>query len=96
MGGAGPEEWLRWPAHPWLALCAGVTAQFPAFAPSTSEMAIDPWPFSYLLVQIGPNCACMQFSLVHYSFFAFLPGEDLCPGSSTPVKTRVPACLTRS
>lgn len=21
-------------------------------------------------------------------FFAFLPGEDLCPGSSTPVKTR--------
>lgn len=40
---------------------------------------------------LGPNCACLQFSLVHYSFFVSIPGGELCPGASTPVKTPGPS-----
>ena len=50
MEGSGPEGWLRRLPTPWLVLCAGVTAQCPALAPSTAEMAIDLWPFLYLIV----------------------------------------------
>ena len=37
----GPEGWLRWSAHPLGGAVLRDHAQGPAFAPSSSEAAVD-------------------------------------------------------
>ena len=72
--GAGPEQWLRWFAHPFGgAVCRGHTQSHGALH---LFRALQKWqlgflmPF-YLLSRICPNCARTQLFLVPYSFFAF-------------------------
>ena len=50
----------------WVAL-----AFFPAFAPSSSKVAVRFLVSLYLLSRIGPNCTCIQLFLAPYSFFVF-------------------------
>ena len=88
------EGWLRWSAHPLGgALCRDHT-QYPAFAPSTSEVAVGFWPFCILLFIIFPNCACMQLSLVPYSFFIFCCSRRCLPRCKHSSKgSQIPVCL---
>ena len=62
--------WLWWSAHPFGGGVGRVHVQYPAFAPSTSEMAVGFWLFCILLFIICANCLCMII-LVPYSFLVF-------------------------
>ena len=66
MGWAGGMGWLRCPADPFGDAVCGDHVQYPAFAPSTSEVAVRFRPFCILLFII-----CMQLFLVPCSFFVF-------------------------
>ena len=46
----GLEAWLRWSAHPFGGVLCSGHAQDPAFAPSSSEVAVGFWGFLYLVV----------------------------------------------
>ena len=89
--GAGPEAWLRCFAHPsGGGVCRG-HAQFPAFAPGSSKVAVG---FYGLLVSFGfricLNCSCMQLFLVAYSFFVFCcsrRGVSRCKHCNTTAKS---------
>ena len=45
----GQEGWLRWSAHPPGGVVCRDHRQYPAFAPSISEVAVGFWPFCILL-----------------------------------------------
>ena len=49
----------------------GGLALFPAFAPSSSKVAVRFLVSLYLLSRIGPQCTCIQLFLAPYSFFVF-------------------------
>ena len=67
-----PEGWLRWFAHPFGGVECSGHAQYPDFAPSSSEEAIGFLVhFCILLSIICLNCARIQLLLVHDSFAAF-------------------------
>ena len=70
--GVGPEGWLRCSAHPFGgSVCRG-QAQYPAFAPGSSEVAVEFfWSFCIFLSIICINCTCMQLFLIPSSFFVF-------------------------
>ena len=60
----GLEAWLWWFAPPsGGGVCRG-HAQYPAFAPSSSEVAVGFLVFLYLVVHNLPQLACMQLLLV--------------------------------
>ena len=63
-------------------------AQYPAFIPGTSEVAVGLWPFCILLFIICPICVCMQLFLVPYSLYSVARG-DVCldANASTLVDT---------
>ena len=63
------KGWLGWSAHPCVGAACRDHAQDPAFASSTSEVAVGFWPFCSLLFIICPNCTCTQLLLVLCSFF---------------------------
>ena len=52
--GIGLEAWLRWSAHPFGGVECRGQAQYPAFAPSFSE--VGSWVFG-LFVPCSPECA---------------------------------------
>ena len=56
--------------------------QYPAFAPSTSEMAVCFWPVCIRLLIIVPTWPCVQVFLVAYSFFMSCCLRRLCPGTA--------------
>ena len=67
-GGAGGVTWAR----PFGSVVCRGHAQYPAFAPSSSEMAVGfCWSFCILSI-ICPNCTCTQV------LFFFSPLEFLC------------------
>ena len=47
--GVGPEVWLKWSAHPLGGVECRGHAQCPAFAPSSSEVAVRFLVFLYLV-----------------------------------------------
>ena len=49
----------------------GKHAQYPAFAPDTSEVAAGFWPFSIFLFIICPDCTCVQLLLFIYLFIYY-------------------------
>ena len=56
---SGLEEWLRWSAHPLGGAKCREQAQYPAFAPCTSDMAGGSCSFCTLLFIICSNCESM-------------------------------------
>ena len=48
--GVRPEAWLRWSAHPLGGVVCRGHARYPAFAPSSSELAVGFLVSLYLLV----------------------------------------------
>ena len=70
----GVEGWLRWSAHPFGGAVCSYHAQYPAFAPSTSEVAVTFWPF-YILLFI------LYFIVILFSplsFLCILLLEEMC------------------
>ena len=76
------EGQLRWFAHPFGGVVCRGHEQYPAFAPSSSDMAVGWllgrfvfgcffWYFCFLLSLVYPNCAHIQLFLAPYSFFVF-------------------------
>ena len=55
----GPEEWLRWSAHPLSGTVCRDHVQLPYFAPGTSEMAVGILAFLYLFIHNLPQL-CMH------------------------------------
>ena len=48
--GVGQERWLRWSAPPFGGVESRGHAQYPAFAPASSEVAVGFLVFLYLVV----------------------------------------------
>ena len=70
--GVGLEGGLRWSARPFGGVEGRGHARCPAFAPSSSEVAVELfWSFCILLSVICPSCPCTQLFLVPYSLFVF-------------------------
>lgn len=68
--GVRPEGWLRWSAHPFGNVCRG-HAQYPTFAPGSSEVGVGfLWSFCTLSI-ICSHCSCTQLFLAPYNFFVF-------------------------
>ena len=59
-------------AHTFCGAVCRNHAQYPTFAPGTSEMAVGFWPFYVLLFITCPTCACMQLFLVPSSLFVLI------------------------
>ena len=53
--GVGQERWLRWSAHPFGGVESRGHAQYPAFAPDHSEVAVGLFGFLYLAVHNLPQ-----------------------------------------
>ena len=66
--GVRPEGWLRWFAHPLGDVECRDHAQYPAFAPSTSEVAVG---FFVSFVQFLPQLRMYAVLFSPYSFFVF-------------------------
>ena len=50
-----PEEWFKWSAHSLGAAVCRDHAQYPAFSPDTSEVAVECLVFLYLVVHNLPQ-----------------------------------------
>ena len=75
-----------WSAHPLGGAVCRDHAQYPVFAPGTSETAVGLWPLCILLFVIAPTAhVCSYFSLLIVSLYS-VAGGDVCPGASTLVK----------
>ena len=60
-GWVGWEAWFRWSAPPLGGAVCGSCAQDPAWAPSTSELELDLWPFCILFIIAPTEHACSSF-----------------------------------
>lgn len=56
-------------------------ALFPAFAPSSSKVAVRFLVSLYLLSRIGPKCTCIQLFLAPIVSLYFVAGEKVCQGA---------------
>ena len=80
------EGRLRWSAHPRGGAVCRDHAQYPAFALSTSEMAVCLWLFCILLFIITLTVhVCSYFQPLIVSLYSVV-GGDVCPGASTAAK----------
>ena len=61
------DQWLRGSAHPLGGAVCMCHVQFPAFAPSTSEVAVELGPFVYLV----HNLPQLGIHVVNFSFIVF-------------------------
>ena len=86
--GVGLEGRLRWFAHPLGGVVCRGHAQYAAFAPGSSKVAVG---FFCLLSRICPNCnTCSYFQSRIISLYFVAPGE-VCPGASVAaLQQRVP------
>ena len=55
------EGWLRWFTHPFGSVLCSKHAYYPAFALSSSEVAVGLLVFMYPIIHNLPHCACTQF-----------------------------------
>ena len=87
------EEWFRWFAHPFGGGVGRGYAQYPAFAPSSSEVEGGFFILFFGLFvsccpEFAPTGQCMWLILLPYSFLYFVAQGDICPGPrSQPVST---------
>ena len=86
--GIGWKRWLRWFAHPFVVLCTGGQAQYPAFVQALQKWQLGLLISLYLLSRISPNCACMQlFSVSCFFVFCCLRRDrSRCKHCSTAAK----------
>ena len=92
--GWGPVQGLGWRGS-WGGVPTPLVVLYPAFAPSSSEVAFGFLVFLHLLVHNLPQL-CMHTVICSPSEFVFVALEDICPGASTAAKgskSQVLACL---
>ena len=89
QGWGGSRVWaersLRWLDDTFDGFACREHAQYPAFAPR-SWWQLGFWCLCSLWSIIYPDCTCMQFFSVPYSFFVFYCSRRHLPGVSTAAK----------